>query len=288
MLILFWKDTGPVPVTGTLSKTLANVTASATAKVTVKGATSRTLANVTLVSTGKAAVKGSLSRTLGNVSLSSTAKAQVKAAANIALQGVTSPSTAVVPVEAANNNTLQNVTLAATAKAILHCSVSNTLADVTLDATAGVPANPVSGSVSQTLEGLTFAAAANVAVHASLSVTLETLHGMSPIALGAVTGKSAGGTGYSRSRGTVGKLTDSEWDKARKAFAKARRKRIELEAKTNPKALKQLASAVSRETQAYLELASIDAIKAAAFKADAAAFYAEQEEELMFILALAA
>jgi hypothetical protein len=104
-------------------------------------------------------------------------------------------------------------------------------------------------------------------------------------------GVSAGGFGSRstrRGRGTVGKLTDEEWETARKAFAKARRKVREIQSKTSPKAVKQLPSAVSRETQAYLALASIDAIKAEAFKADAAQFYANEEDELMFVLALAA
>ena len=154
-----------------------------------------------------------------------------------------------------------------------------------LNATAEVPASPVLGSVSTSLADATLVASAVIPIRGNASIALENVHGMSPIAQGVVIGRSAGGVGY---RGNVGKLTSADWDKARKAFAKARRKRKELEAKTNPKAVKQLASAVSRETQAYIELASIDAVRAQAFAADAAVFYANEEDELMFILALAA
>jgi hypothetical protein len=94
--------------------------------------------------------------------------------------------------------------------------------------------------------------------------------------------------GWRRRYGTVGKLTSAEWEKARKAFAKARRRRKLLEAKTNPKAIRQLPAAIEQEAEAYQVLVDIDAIRARAFAEDAAVFYANEEEELMFILALAA
>jgi hypothetical protein len=108
----------------------------------------------------------------------------------------------------------------------------------------------------------------------------------------------AGGGFGARSlrRGTVGKLTDEEWEKARKAFAKARRKRKELEAKAEtPRPAKQaqrLAAQVSaarqRENTAFDHMAALDFTAANAFAANAAAFYANQQEEEIMIMLLAA
>lgn len=145
----------------------------------------------------------------------------------------------------------------------------------------------------QSAAGTSGSAGATGTAAQTLGIAAQSAAGTMSVAAPGVPG---GGVGY---RGSVGKLTDEEWEKARKAFAKARRKRKELEAKLEtPRPAKaaqkletQVAIAREREDQAFDLMASINSIMAQAFANDAAVFYAnqaKQEEELMIILALAA
>src|SRR2546428_8290820 len=68
----------PTTITGTLNKTLANVTLASQVEVLVKGTLNKTLGAVTSLSASKVLVKGSLDKTLDPLTSSSIAQVIIK------------------------------------------------------------------------------------------------------------------------------------------------------------------------------------------------------------------
>lgn len=156
--------------TGSLSKTLANATSSASGAVDITGSLSKTLSNTTSSASGVADIDGSLSKTLGDTT--SSGAGQVGSAAgnlSVTLGDMSSTASGEVSVDGASSKTLEDTTSSSSGAVDVSGSVAATLADMSLSASGTVD---LTGSATPTLGAMTVTGAGGVGVDGTLSVTL--------------------------------------------------------------------------------------------------------------------
>lgn len=136
-------------VTGTVSATLAAMTASAAATVALAGAAAVTLAALTTAATGTVALAGAASPTLAAVTTSAAGTVALTGAASVTLGAVTLSAAGAVALVGTTSSTLGAVTSSAAGAVALAGSLSATLAAVTLSGEgAGVDTKPLITGVS--------------------------------------------------------------------------------------------------------------------------------------------
>jgi hypothetical protein len=186
-------------ITGTLTATLADVTAASAGTVLVSGTSAVTLGAATLTAAGTATVTGAASITLGAATASSAGTVAVVGSASITLAATTSTAAGTVAVDGDAAITLGAVTLSAagvvgTAPAIGSATITLaaqtlsaagtvavagaatvTLADATLSATGTVAGGAVTGAALITLGGQTLASAGAVSITAAASILLDSI-----------------------------------------------------------------------------------------------------------------
>jgi hypothetical protein len=155
-------------ITGTLTKTLANVTSSSEADLEIFGTTSKTLANATSSSEADLEIFGTVSKTLANVTPSSVADLEILGISQT-LVSATLASTGTLLISGTTSKTLDNATLSADGDTGGEGDLSVTLADVLA---SGAGKIDISGSLTQTLGSVASSSAADMETFGSLSQTL--------------------------------------------------------------------------------------------------------------------
>jgi hypothetical protein len=167
--------TGTVSVSGALASTLEAVTAATTATVSLSASLATTLGTLTSASTAAVDVTGNLSATLADVTLSATEVTTTNATLSVTLDTLSLSSTGTIDVKGTTSTTLDAVTLAGTSTVDVVASLSSTLAAVTLAATTTVE---VKASLSTTLADVALTGTGTVGatgVNGTLAVTLDNL-----------------------------------------------------------------------------------------------------------------
>lgn len=162
-------------ITGTLSKTLGAMTASAAGTVRVSGSATRTMAAATLTAAGTVRVTGQASRTLSAMTLAAAGAVRASGALTATMGAATLSASGVVgstPIAGAANITLGAMTAAGTGAVSVSGALSATLGSMALAAAGGVRA---SGALSATLGGMTLAAAGGVRVSGALNATMQAM-----------------------------------------------------------------------------------------------------------------
>jgi hypothetical protein len=145
-----------VGVTGSTTKTLAALTASAVASAPASAALSSTLAAATSTSAGTSAITGATSATLAAATSVATATSTVTGSASAALSALTASAAGSSPITASATRTLAGLTASAAASSTIIAAASASLASLGLSAAAVAP---VVGSLARTLGNVTLIAA---------------------------------------------------------------------------------------------------------------------------------
>jgi len=144
--------------TGTLSQTLADVTASGAGALTIVGSLGVTLSDVLTSSDGSLSVVGALSDTLGGVTLASAGGSPqpITGDASNTLAEVTAAGTGSLLVQGSSSQSLGEVTGSGTGSILIQGSLSQTIAAVTSSATGALS---IVGVLTETVGGVTLVSA---------------------------------------------------------------------------------------------------------------------------------
>ena len=164
----------PVTVTGTLSKTLADLTASGDGDVTVTGTTNETLDALTSSSDGSVDIVGTTNETLGDLTSSADASVDVVGTLEVTLDALTLDADGVITTgpTAELDVTLDNLDLAGEADLNVTGTTNETFADVTVLADGVVD---IAGTTDETLAALTASSEGVIAIQGEASMTLDSV-----------------------------------------------------------------------------------------------------------------
>ncbi len=161
--------------TGTLSKTLDNLTRSISATVLVSGAVSKTLSGLTKSLSGTVLDNATLNKTLGSLTLVSSgtvATPQSNGTLNKTLDNLTKTINGTVLVSGIENKTLANLSKTIVGNVLNNASVSKTLANISKTISGQVI---VSGSLNKLLSDLSRVISGVTLVSGNLNKTLNSL-----------------------------------------------------------------------------------------------------------------
>lgn len=153
-------STGTVKIAGTTSSTLSAATSSATGTLAIVGSASPTLGAITSAATGTVAIVGTLSKTLDAATLAATGvlTAPGTGVVNQSLATATLSATGTVAIVGSASVNLGALGLSSASAIRINASLAQTLASATLSAT-GAAVGAISGTASVTLGSLTLSAA---------------------------------------------------------------------------------------------------------------------------------
>lgn len=202
--------TGPSPVFGTLTASLAAVTASGAGVAPVAGVESKTLATITLVASVAAENSGLLSAALQATAGAAVGGTGTACQANVSLGGIAAAVTAAAGISGQSARTLDGITSAAAGIAGMGGQVAAALVGLTASATGAVPASGSAAAalapvalVSQAQTGAPTSSGALIATMGQITATSIAMAATSASSSSALAGVVIASTGTAKASGST-------------------------------------------------------------------------------------